>query len=359
MKTTLRYFKQHAKDTAIRAAIITFICLVIVTMVAQGVNETYIRQKDFAEKYYNKEYYIVGDVDVYSWTLSPQIGWFVAISAILTTLLPMLELSCFNNRKYLDSAFSFPISRTTLISVHLINGFVQFLAAYTVSFIWYTIALLPCADKIGFGALWSFFFISLLCSLFYYAVNAFFFSICNSSVDGFLTAAAWQFIIAVTLVTFADWFNLNIDNEIILTILWMPLVQIAGYFSNISEGRPYNMLPDLDTDNPYAMLIYLIVITLLTVAFVYGILYFFNKRRAESAGEITKTPFSYVTLLPVCSGLLIYWTFESEAAVMAIFALIFSTVGYIIYRRSVKLKVFDIVVIAACFVCFLMALFGM
>ena len=116
------------------------------------------------------------------------------------------------------------------------------------------------------------------------------------------------------------------------------------------------MLPDLDTDNPYAMLIYLIVITLLTVAFVYGILYFFNKRRAESAGEITTTPFSYVSLLPVCSGMLIYWTFEAEAALIAIFALIFSTVGYIIYRRSVKLKVFDILVIAACFVCFLMGL---
>ena len=351
MKTTLRYFKQHSKVTAIRAAIITFICLVIVTMVAQGVNETYTRQNYYYEVYVSKE--------PYEWTLSPQIGWFVGISAILTTLLPMLELSCFNNRKYLDSAFSFPISRISLISVNMINGFLQFLAAYTISFIWYTIALLPCADKIGFGALWSFFFISLLCSLFYYAVNAFFFSICNSSVDGFLTATAWQFFIAVTLATFADCFNLNIDNEILLTILWMPLVQIAGYFSNISEGRPYNMLPDLDTDNPYAMLIYLIVITLLTVAFVYGILYFFNKRRAESAGEITKTPFSYVTLLPVCSALLIYWTFESEAAVLAIFALIFSTVGYIIYRRSVKLKIFDIVVIAACFVCFLMALFGM
>ena len=355
MKTVIRYFKLHSKSTAIRLAIITFICLVIVTMVAQGVNQTYERQSKYANEYYGN----YGQLEAYNWSLSPQIGWFVGISAVLTTLLPMLELSCFNNRKYLDSAFSFPISRISLISVNLINGFLQFLVAYTISFVWYTIALFPCADKISYPALWAFFFISLLCSLFYYAVNAFFFSVCNSSVDGFLTAAAWQFIIAVTLVTFADCFDLNIDNEIILTILWMPLVQIAGYFSNISEGRPYNMLPDLDTDNPYAMLIYLIVITLLTVAFVYGILYFFNKRRAESAGEITKTPFSYAMLLPICSGLLIYWTMEADAAIIAILALIFSTVGYIIYRRSVKLKFFDIVVIAACFVCFALALMEM
>ena len=335
MKTTLRYFKHHAKDTLIRAAIITFICLVIVTMVAQGVNETYTRQKDYSDNWY-----VYGYPEDYTWSLNPQIGFFVAFSAILTTLLPMLELSCFNSRKYLDSAFSFPISRISLISVNLLNGFVQFLAAYTLSFIWYTIALLPCADKVNYPALWSFFF-----------------SVCNSTVDGFLTAVAWQFIIALVMLTFSEMFNLNIDSETLLTILWMPLVHISDYFTTISKGRRI-AIPDLGTDNPYAMTIYLIVIPILTVLFVAGMLYFFNKKRAESAGEISNTPFSYKVLLPVCTGLLIYWAFESEPAILSIFALIFSTVGYIIYRRTVKLKIFDIVVISACFVCFIMGLLG-
>ncbi len=352
MKTALRYFKQHAKDTLIRAAIITFICLVIVTTVTQGINDTYIRQKEYAQRWYD-----YGNTEEYTWSLNPQIGFFVAFAAVLTTLLPMLELSCFNSRKYLDSAFSFPISRISLISVNLINGFLQFLAAYTISFIWYAITLLPCADKINYPALWSFFFISLLCSLLYYSVNAFFFSVCNSTVDGFLTAVAWQFIIFFVLLTFSEMFDLNTDFETLLTILWMPLVQISDYYTGISKGR--TVYPDLGTDNQNAMLIYLILVPLLTALFVAGILYFFNKKRAESAGEISRTPFSYVTLLPVCSAMLIYWTFEAEAAVIAIFALIFSTVGYIIYRRSVKLKVFDIVVIAACFVCFLMGLFSL
>ena len=350
MKTTLRYFKHHAKDTLIRAAIITFICLVIVTMVAQGVNETYQRQKEYSENWY-----VYGYSEDFTWTLDPSLGFFVAFSAILTTLLPMLELACFNSRKYLDSAFSFPIARISLISVNLINGFVQFLAAYTLSFIWYTIALLPCADKISYPALWSFFFISLLCSLFYYAANAFFFSVCNSTVDGFLTAAAWQFIIALVLVTLCEMFDGNFEEEIILTILWMPLVQICDYFSSMSRGRSV-VVPDLGTDNPYAMLIYLIVVPILTALFVAGILYFFNKKRTESAGEISNTPFSYKVLLPVCTGMLIYWAFEGEAAIISILALIFSTVGYIIYRRGVRLKVSDLVVIGVCFACFVMGI---
>ena len=86
MKTALRYFKHHAKDTLIRAAIITFICLVIVTMVAQGVNETYQRQKEYSENWY-----VYGYSEDFTWTLDPSLGFFVAFSAILTTLLPMLD----------------------------------------------------------------------------------------------------------------------------------------------------------------------------------------------------------------------------------------------------------------------------
>ena len=348
MKTILRYFKHHAKDSLIRLAIITFICLVIVTLVTNGVNETYIRQTERSLELTQYGYY---ESD---WALDPQLGYFVAISVILTTLLPMLELSCFNNRRYLDSAFSFPISRISLISVNLINGFLQFLIAYTVSFIWYAITLLPCVSKISYPALWSFFFISLLCSLFYYSVNAFFFSICNSSVDGFLTASACQFILCPLLLTLDDMFNQHITEESVLTILWMPLVYTCNYFTRVSKG--YEATPDFETNNPYAMLIYLIVIPILTALFVAGTLYFFNKRRAESAGEISRTAFSYATLIPVCVAMLIYWALNAEATIISLFALIFSTVGYIIYRRSVKLKIFDIIVIAACFVCFVMGL---
>lgn len=351
MKTVLRYFKHHSKNTLIRLAIITFICLVIVTLVANGVNETYIRQKE-----YEQQNQLYGYYDQYFWDLDPALGLFAAMSAILCTLLPMLELSSFNSRKYLDSAFSFPISRVSLISVNLISGFLQFLVTYTLSFIWHVIMLLPCRDKIGFGAMWGFFFVSLLCSLFIYCVNAFFFSVCNSSVDGFLTAVAWQFILCPVLLTLDDMFNGNWLDETWLTILWMPLGQISSYFTDLSKGN--HISADLGTNNQYAMLIYLILIPFLTAIFIAGTLYCFNKKRTESAGEISRTPFSYTTLIPVCVAMLLYWALEGNSAIISIFALIFSTVGYIIYRRGVKLKVFDIVVIAVCFVCFVIGLLG-
>lgn len=349
MKTVVRYFKEHSKNSLIRFAIITFICLVIVTLVAQGINDTYIRQTEYAQRYYE---YGNGQ---YEWALDPGIVLFVILSAVLCSLLPMLELASFNNRKYLDSAFSFPISRISLISVNLASGFLQFLITYTLCFAWHAIMLLPCADKIKYSALWGFFFVSLLCSLFIYCVNAFFFSVCNSSLDGFVTAMAWQFILCPLILTLDEMFGSgNWVEESLLTILWMPLGYISSYFTDLSKG--YGASPDLGTNNNYAMLIYLILLPFLTALFIAGTLYFFNKKRAESAGEISSTPFSYPTLIPVCVGMLLYWAIDADSAIVALFALIFSTVGYIIYRRGVKLKIFDIVVIAACFVCFLMGL---
>ena len=127
----------------IRFAIITFICLVAVTLITQGIIQDYNRNKEFYETYH--PYYYGNDND---WYVSPILPFHVFIIVILCTGLPMIEMSSFNSRKYLDSAFSFPISRISMLSVNLINGYLQFLLAYTISFIWYAIRLAPCADKL-------------------------------------------------------------------------------------------------------------------------------------------------------------------------------------------------------------------
>jgi hypothetical protein len=141
----------------IRFAIITFICLVAVTLLTQGIVQDYNRNKEFYETYHPYSYGNDND-----WYVSPALSFDAFIIVILCTGLPMIEMSSFNSRKYLDSAFSFPISRISMLSVNLINGYLQFLLAYTISFIWYAIRLAPCADKLNFGMIWAFFFISLL-----------------------------------------------------------------------------------------------------------------------------------------------------------------------------------------------------
>ena len=353
MNMILRYFKQHSRSTLIRLAIITFICLVAVTLITQGIVQDYNRNKEYYETYHSYPY-----INDYQWYVRPVLHIHVFIIVILCTGLPMVEISAFNSRKYLDSAFSFPISRVSMLSVNLINGYLQFLLAYTISFIWYAIRLAPCADKLNFGMIWAFFFISLLYSLFLYCFNAFFFSLCNSTVDGAITAIAWQYILCPLMLTLVDMFNFDTKDfdldYMLYGIVWFPLEIIGEMYDSAAAGTRYYYSNFDKIIKP--MPIILIVVTILAILFCAGTLFFFSRKRAESAGEISDTPVSYKVLIPICAAMLLYWSLEGGGGTVSLFALIFTTVGYIIYRRGVRLKVSDLVVIGACFACFIMGI---
>ncbi len=351
MKMTIRYFKQHSRSTMIRFAIITFICLVAVTLLTQGIVQDYNRNKEFYANYYPYGH-------DHGWYVNPALPFHVFIIVILCTGLPMIEMSSFNSRKYLDSAFSFPISRISMLSVNLITGYLQFLLAYTVSFIWYAIRLAPCADKLYFAPIWEFFFISLLYSLFLYCFNAFFFSLCNATVDGAITAIAWQHILCPIMLTLVDMFDINtkgFDNDVLLYgIVWYPLGTMSEIYDSAAAGWLYRNNHFEEDIKPIPII--MIVVTVLAILFCAGTLFFFSRKRTESAGEISSTPVSYKVLIPVCTAMLLYWSLKGNGGIISLFALIFSTVGYIIYRRGVRLKVPDLVVIGACFACFVMGI---
>ena len=351
MKMVVRYFKQHSRSTLIRFAIITFICLVAVTLLTQGILQDYNRNKEYYETYHSYPY-----ITDYQWYVSPILPFHVFIIVILCTGLPMVEISAFNSRKYLDSAFSFPISRVSMLSVNLINGYLQFMLAYTISFIWYAIRLAPCADKLYFGPIWAFFFISLLYSLFLYCFNAFFFSLCNSTIDGAITAIAWQHILCPLMFTLVDMFNLGTKNfdldYLFYGIVWYPLGTISEIYDSAASGSRY-YYNHFEKDVKSIPII-MIVVTVLAILFAAGTLFFFNRKRTESAGEISDTPVSYKVLIPICAAMLLYWSLEGGGGIVSLFALIFATVAYIIYRRGVKLKFSDLVVIGICFAVFML-----
>lgn len=351
MKMVVRYFKQHSRSTMVRFAIITFICLVAITLLTQGILQSYTNQKE----YYQKQISFGRD---YDWYISPSLPVHTFVIVILCTGLPMVEMSAFNSRKYLDSAFSFPISRISMLSVNLINGYLQFLLAYSVSFIWYAIRLAPCADKLYFAPIWEFFFISLLYSLFLYCFNAFFFSLCNATVDGAITAIAWQHILCPLMFTVVDMFNIGNKNfnldYLFYSIVWYPLGTMSEIYSDAASGTRY-YYSHFEEDIK-AIPSIMVIATVLALLLCAATLFFFSRKRAESAGEISDTPVSYKVLIPICAAMLLYWSLEGGGGIVSLFALIFSTVGYIIYRRGVRLKVSDLVVIGVCFACFVMGI---
>lgn len=347
MKTVLGYFKLHSKKSLIRFLIIAFICLVVVTLVTQGIISDYDGNKLY-EQTEAKHHY-----NTFIWSVDPQLTFMAVIVAILTTILPMAELAAFNNRRFLDSAFSFPISRSAMLSVHLVNGFLQFLISYSLSYIWLAIRLLHCADKLNFAPIREFFFMSLLYACFLYSFNAFFFSLCNSTADGAIVAISWQFILCPVALTLTEMFNIKWFDQILL-IVWMPLMRISSHCGTLAKG--YDSYPNLSTGFDHAILASLICAAALAILLCGLTIHFFNQKRAERAGELSDTAVGYKLLIPLCTAMLIYWAITADASIISILALIYSTVGYIIYRRGFKFRMPDIIVIAASLLCSLMAI---
>ena len=79
----------------------------------------------------------------------------------------------------------------------------------------------------------------------------------------------------------------------------------------------------------------------------FGLFYTAKSHRAESAGQISNSPFGYKVLLPWY----LFFGIALTAAPIAeyLFMLILAFVGYFVYRRSFRLKLYDIIGIGGAF----------
>ena len=85
----------------------------------------------------------------------------------------------------------------------------------------------------------------------------------------------------------------------------------------------------------------------------YGYFSSFVRRGAEKAGEISESPFGYKFLIPFYGVCLIF----SVADVILVFILPLMFIGYVIYRRGVKLKKSDIFAMIAALAVLLLTLY--
>lgn len=355
----LRYFCYHFKSTWLRMAIIVFICVIIAGTTAHSTLSQYEYWLDKKVNYPGSDYTL---------QLTLSLGIFAAMSIILNTILPAIELSIFNNRKYLDSGFSFPISRTAIVTTHLLTGFINFIVPFVASYISYTLMLLPILKYFDLKYIWEFFFLSILWSVLFYLFNAFFFSMCNSTADGVITSLSWQFILCPLLLVITDWLDLtNNGNLSLFGIVWYPYADICQYYTSMAVKRTddpdllqsinryisKNISENMEIELNSYLTCYFLIVTALAVVLGIATVYFFNRRRAESAGEVSSSLVSYKVLIPLSVFLLLYIGSISSMLVFGLIALIFSTIAYIIYRRTIRLKVFDIIVIGLCFILFM------
>lgn len=282
---------------------------------------------------------------------------FATVLGIVASLIPFFELSGFKNRRNLDTLFFFPIKREKMALAVYISGLLQVIIIYTVTYVAGFIFLATNTDCFALIYMLPYFFLSLLLGAVIYSVFMFLFSEANTVADGVLFCLLWIFLLYMVsntaILEFVDSESRHTETVQAAMdlsewgIIYAPMSNLTVLFQELIEiNRPSRWDNSADAVKEYMYMFF--VWGAIGIAAAVGYVYRFAKKGAEKAGELSGSWFGYKILIPVYGYCLIFLTASKNrpsALSWIVFALMI--IGYVIYRRSFRLKKSDIGAIAA------------
>ena len=345
MRIFMRYLGYKLKKSTLRSIIITLIGFVICQGTVEG----------------STSYEMV------EWRES---GIYIraTLLGIICTLIPILELAPFKNRRNLDTLFFFPIKRWKMAIANYLSGWIQISFIYSVCFLGHLVYLLANTDCFTLIYMLPYYALSMLIGLMMYSIFAFVFNEANTVADGVIFCILWMFL---GWMAYAGFCGIVIEpHEAMLTeefggvlnsfgewgIIYAPINNLTVIFRYLIET---NRHPE---DNYYARyaLEYLSQSYMFAVwgtlgfASVIGYIFRFAKKSAYKAGEISRSPFGYMTLIPIY-GYSLLAIVGGSITLINFIIVAFMLVGYIVYRRSVRIRWSDIVVLSCSIIPMLLA----
>lgn len=266
---------------------------------------------------------------------SPFFLFFVAV--VLCFIFIAFELSAFNNRRFLDTAYSLPISRGALVVSHLAAGYVQTAIVLTVCFAVTAAQLSRVADEIVFGELLLYYLLMLVMLLGFYCFVALAFSLANNTFDGIGLSAMWSFL---PLIFFSAVGERTGSLEFIIeyTNPYTFLMELTSLFEHRinKEAAGFGYIP-----------IYILVSLAFAALFIFLTAMRYSRRRTERAGEISGHPLAYRTVIPVYAlsfGILLG---NMENPVIIALMLCGTIIGFVVFKRGFKFNKFDFIEMGA------------
>ena len=318
MKTFSRYLLYRLKSSALRTLVLTVISVLLTHSVIRDNNtpSSYSYLNAYGEEII--EYYYESCLSI-----------LATVLGIIAVLLPILELSCFKNRRNLDTLYFLPIKREKLAVSHYVMGFIQLFTIYTVTYIFAYVYLSVITSGLALSYMLPYYFWSLLAGLVIYSVCMFVFAEANNVTDGVLFCFLWMFAPYLLLINLTRSYQLHSWG-----MFYYPLSVLTEFFEDRIDMHTY--CEELVAQDIYGFIIWSVV----GIACAVGYFFSFMRKGAEKAGEISESWFGYKTLIPIC-GLSLLRVFGGDG-VLSIFILILMVAGYVIYRRGFKFKPSDI-----------------
>ncbi|MBR3894652.1 MAG: hypothetical protein IKJ35_05835 [Clostridia bacterium] len=268
----------------------------------------------------------------------PESGLYILaiILGIFCTVIPMLELGEYKNRRNLDALYSFAISRKKLALLHYLSGWIQVTVIYTATYLFACLTLVTHDSPFQLIYLLPYYFLSLCVGLIMYSFFLFFFGEANSETDGVLFCVLGIF-----------WFSaiVGLGEELLFgavrfSRLWVWVYDPLDYLTSLFEywiHSPETISWGAETalEEWYMFIPW----GAIGIACSVGYFFTFSRKPAEKNGDISNSWFGYRTMIPI------YGFFLASISLKWIFVTILMLAGYFIYRRSFKLKKSDLIVL--------------
>lgn len=287
-------------------------------------------------------------------TIQVPVNTLVHIPAItlcvLCFIVPAMQFSYRMKRRSVDLWYALPVKREKLVLARVLGGLALVFVPYAVSYA-AGVTVIACSENLFKMQMYvPLFFASLPMGVLLFGVNSFLFSRANTAGDGIVFMLLGAFALAMPMA-FADaWLWQSVPNEIddlLHYITFGPAAEMFMLFGPAIRGAGMHV-PGLWLG--------CVLAAIEGCAAYFGLFYTARSHRAESAGQISVSPFGYKVLLPwyLFFGIAtasVQGGIALTAAPIAeyLFLLILALVGYFVYRRSFRLKLSDIIGIGGAF----------
>jgi len=342
-----KYLSYRLKNTAFRTVVIAVICTVFVCV------------------------YILDNIRVADERMSAQCcaDAFAWMTLLLASVIPMLETYHLKNVRTLDVVFSLPVRRRDTALAHYLAGAIQLaiisLAMAAATFI---LLLIGGGGYFNVGYVIPMYLAVLFLSLCVYSFVIFIFGKGNTPGDGAVFVFGFYGAVIMLLLVldsfigrymYVDYFLgklLGSSGLVGVLSVFNPMNTIIVAFESLIEARslstssPIKAVSDLfsllaDAGMAYPLIVASVVWLAIGVACTLAYMRHFERYRAECAGDISDSLFGYRFIIPAF-GFTIMYIFKDMIIFLNVATLAAMLIGYFIYRRSFKIKLSDLIMVA-------------